>query len=101
VTRRPVMSPAALTTLFETSTTTDVPTACAALGIGVNLGYDLIRRDDFPVRVFRLGRRLVVPTADLMATLGRASSRTPAEQAQGTLVKPLRMIPDRGQGVSS
>lgn len=46
-----------------------VETAARLLGIGRTLAYDLIRRDEFPVGVIRLGRRIVVPSAKLDALL--------------------------------
>lgn len=50
--------------------TTDAETAGRAIGIGRALAYDLVRRGEFPVRTLRLGRRVRVPTADLLALLG-------------------------------
>ena len=63
------MTPAEIIALAKSTPMTNVPTASAALGIGTNLGYNLVARDEFPVRVFRLGRKLLVPTADLLAVL--------------------------------
>lgn len=48
----------------------DVVTACRALGLGRTLGYQLVRRGEFPCRVVRVGRRYLIPTADLRAVLG-------------------------------
>lgn len=50
--------------------TVDVVTACAALGFGRTLGYELVRRGEFPCRVLKVGRRYLIPTADLRAVLG-------------------------------
>jgi hypothetical protein len=50
--------------------TTDLTTAAAIIGIGRTLAYDLARTGDFPVRILRLGGRVVVPVADLLAFLG-------------------------------
>jgi hypothetical protein len=50
--------------------TVDVRTARLALGIGEGLAYQLIARDEFPVRVLRAGRKLRVPSAELLAALG-------------------------------
>lgn len=41
----------------------------SALGIGRNTAYVLARRDEFPVPVIRLGRRLVVPREALEEVL--------------------------------
>jgi hypothetical protein len=50
--------------------TTDVETAAAVIGIGRTLAYELVRTDRFPVRLLRLGRRVVVPVPDLLRLLG-------------------------------
>jgi predicted DNA-binding transcriptional regulator AlpA len=50
--------------------TTDLETAAAIIGIGRTLAYDLARDGEFPVRLLRLGRRVVVPIGDLLAYLG-------------------------------
>lgn len=52
--------------------TTDLETAAEIIGIGRTLAYDLAKNDAFPVRLLRLGRRVVVPTADLTKLLGCA-----------------------------
>jgi hypothetical protein len=50
--------------------TTDVPTAASVLGIGSWTVYDLIRRDAWDsTRVLRLGRRIRIPTQDLIRLL--------------------------------
>lgn len=64
------MTRAELCELAQRTTTTDLPTAGRALGIGGNLAYELNARGEFPVRVLRLGRKLRVPVADLLAYLG-------------------------------
>ncbi len=50
--------------------TVSLMTAARALGCGRSLAYDLARRDQFPCRVLRVGTRYLVPTADLLRTLG-------------------------------
>ncbi len=50
--------------------TTDLTTAAEVIGIGRTLAYELVKSGDFPVRLLRLGRRVVVPVADLLAYLG-------------------------------
>ncbi len=50
--------------------TTDVETAAVILGIGRTLAYELVRTDEFPVRLIRLGRRIVVPIPELLRSLG-------------------------------
>jgi hypothetical protein len=51
-------------------TAVSIPEASAAWNIGANLGYELAARGEFPCRVVRLGRKLLVPTADLLMSLG-------------------------------
>jgi hypothetical protein len=48
----------------------DIPTAARLLGCGRTLAYELARRDEFPCRLIRVGNRYLVPTADLLRTLG-------------------------------
>ena len=40
------------------------------LGIGRNLAYELAARDELPVPVIRLGRRILVPREPLLRALG-------------------------------
>lgn len=54
--------------------TTDVTTAAQILGIGRTLAFDLLKHDEFPVRVLRIGRRVVVPIPDLLRLLGAEPS---------------------------
>lgn len=62
--------------------TIDIATAARAIGCGRALAYELARRGEFPCRVLRLGRRYVVPTADLMRALG-ISDAAPADEIAG------------------
>lgn len=48
-----------------------------ALGISRTLGYELIRRGEFPVRILRLGNRNRIPTAELRALLGMSEQGSP------------------------
>jgi hypothetical protein len=50
--------------------TTDVETAASILGIGRTLAYELVKQEQFPVRLLRLGRRVLVPVGDLLRYLG-------------------------------
>jgi hypothetical protein len=59
-----------LETVRQLGMTTDVETAAAVIGIGRTLAYELVRSDEFPVRLIRLGRRVVVPVPDLLKFLG-------------------------------
>ena len=49
--------------------TLTVEEAAHRLGISRTLAYELARRDELPVRVIRLGRRLVVPEPALTRLL--------------------------------
>lgn len=51
----------------ETLTITE---AAELLGIGRNLAYQLAARDELPVRVLHLGRRLLVPRRLLLEAVG-------------------------------
>ena len=64
------MTPAELRKLAESQTTTDVVTAGRAHGLGAGLSYQLAAAGAFPCRVIRAGRKLRVPTADLLRSLG-------------------------------
>lgn len=46
------------------------PDAAQSLGIGRSTAYELVRTDQFPVRVLRLGRKYRVAIADLNRYLG-------------------------------
>jgi hypothetical protein len=59
-----------LETVRRLGMTTDVTIAAQILGIGRTLAFDLLKHDQFPVRVSRIGRRVVVPIADLLRLLG-------------------------------
>ena len=48
----------------------DVPTAGRLLGLGRSATYDLVLAGRWPTPVLRLGRRLRIPTAPLLALLG-------------------------------
>jgi hypothetical protein len=48
----------------------DVEPACRFLGIGRSLGYELIRRGEFPVPVVTFGTRIKVPTRGLLEAAG-------------------------------
>jgi predicted DNA-binding transcriptional regulator AlpA len=55
----------------ELGMTTDLETAAEILGIGRTLAYDLIKNDQFPVRLLRLGRRVLIPVPELLQFLTR------------------------------
>ncbi|MBB0969752.1 DNA-binding protein [Dietzia aerolata] len=49
---------------------TDLQTACRAIGISKSSGYAAAKAGTFPCRVVRIGSRYVVPTAGLRELLG-------------------------------
>jgi predicted DNA-binding transcriptional regulator AlpA len=51
-------------------TVVDVPTAAAVLGIGRTAAYELIRTDQWPTNVLRMGKLIRIPTAPLLALVG-------------------------------
>ena len=63
----------------------DVPTAGRLLGLGRSAAYDLILAGRWPTPVLRLGRRLRIPTAPLLALLGL--SRSPLSQEGGIVAE--------------
>ena len=72
-TRRRIWTPEQVRAL---GMTTDLETAASVLGIGRTLAYDLARTGDFPVRLIRLGRRVLVPVAALLDYLGESPPAT-------------------------
>jgi hypothetical protein len=64
------MTSSAFHSIVQLGPTTDIPTAARMLGFGRTLAYELAQRGEFPCRVLRVGRRYIVPTADLLVLLG-------------------------------
>ncbi len=56
--------------------TLTVEEAAQRLGISRTLAYELARRDELPVRVIRLGRRVVVPRLALETVLAGRIAHT-------------------------
>jgi heme A synthase len=63
-------SPDQVRQLAAASTTMSVPDAAAALGMGVGGAYAAIADGTWPTRVIRCGRRLRVPSAEVLQALG-------------------------------
>lgn len=58
----------------ELGPTTDVPTTASVLGVSEWTVYEAIRRGEWSItRVLRLGRRIRIPTSDLLTALYRTS----------------------------
>ncbi|WP_214365633.1 DNA-binding protein [Pseudonocardia sp. H11422] len=49
--------------------TVDIPRACTPFGISRSFGYELAARGEFPARVIKVGGRLRVVTASIVAAL--------------------------------
>lgn len=54
--------------------TCSVPEAGAAFGLGRNKSYELVKDDEFPVRVIKIGVNYRVLVSELLAVLDPASS---------------------------
>ncbi|RCW38484.1 excisionase family DNA binding protein [Halopolyspora algeriensis] len=50
--------------------TVSVAEACTVLDISKGTGYALIKRGEWPTRTLRLGRRIRIPTAELLDVCG-------------------------------
>lgn len=64
-----------------------VQQAFAALNVGTTLGYELIKQDEFPIEVVRLGRAFRVRKADLLAYLGLVDLVATEVQAAAALAE--------------
>jgi hypothetical protein len=53
--------------------TTDLNTAAEIIGIGRTLAYDLAKKGNFPVRILRIGGRVLVPVPELLRYVGASS----------------------------
>lgn len=60
--------------LDQAGYTVSLTAAAKVLGIARSTAYELAARDELGVRVLRIGRRWVVPTADLRRLVGLESS---------------------------
>ena len=58
---------------LRATTTVDLTTAAAALGMGRTKAYELARDNRFPCRVLRIGEVYRIPTAGLLELLGVAT----------------------------
>ncbi len=56
----------------------DVPTAAQVLGIGRSLAYELVRTDQWPTTVIRVGKLIKIPTAPLIRLLDDTSGPSTA-----------------------
>lgn len=50
--------------------TVDLLTSANALGISRNMAYEMAKRDEYPVKVYRVGNRYRVVRAELISYLG-------------------------------
>jgi Helix-turn-helix domain len=49
---------------------TDIETAASIFGLSRTVAYDLLRRGEFPVPTFKVGRRIVVPVPPILRLFG-------------------------------
>lgn len=61
----------------------DVLTAARVLDVSPRTAYDLIRLDEWPTPVLRLGRQYRIPTEPLLAVLGITQHSSEAGPATG------------------
>ena len=54
----------------------DLATAAEVLGLSRSAAYELVRSDDWPTPVLRLGRLIRVPLAPLLVLVGLTDSRS-------------------------
>ena len=57
--------------------TMTIPEVAKALGISKNLAYELARRDELPVKVLRLGKRILVPRIPFERVMNDAGNKGP------------------------
>lgn len=68
--------------------TTDVPTTAAIFGVDKDTVYSQIRRDEWTAtRVLRLGRKIKIPTLDLIRLLYGAAPAAPSPCQHGPSVQ--------------
>jgi hypothetical protein len=63
------------------SPTIDAALAGASLKMGRTRTYEAIAQGSFPVEVIRIGRRILVPVAPLLALLGLGDAGAPRDAA--------------------
>ena len=63
---------------------TDLPTAASIFGLSRTAAYDLVRQEQFPVPVIRIGARYRVPVAAILAVLHLAPDPPPRPQPPPT-----------------
>ncbi len=66
----PAQGRLSFTEMFDLPVAVDLRTAARALGIASTTAYRLIREDEFPCPVLRVGRKYRIPTTELMRALG-------------------------------
>lgn len=63
---------------------TDLPTAASIFGLSRTAAYDLVKQDEFPVPVIRVGARYRVAVAAILAVLHLAPDPPPPAQPPPT-----------------
>jgi hypothetical protein len=66
----PLLAPITPQELQDLPPVVDVPTAAKILGIGRTCAYELIRTDNWPTPVLRVGRLIRIPTTPLLELVG-------------------------------
>lgn len=60
--------------------TMTIPEVAKALGISRALAYDLAKRDELPVKVIRLGKRILVPRIPFEKVMTNSDNKGPKVQ---------------------
>lgn len=80
--------------------TLSVTEAAEIIGISRGTAYELIREDNFPVAVLRLGRLIRVPTAALLRVLGIRDGALDIDESAVQLESPQQKgLKTNGSGV--
>lgn len=66
--------------VLELGVRTDVETAGSIFGLSRTQAYEAVNAERFPVPTFRIGRRMVVPVAPILALLGIEADPAVAER---------------------
>jgi hypothetical protein len=75
----------------------DIPTLAGLLGISRAMAYEYAARDALPVAVIRIGRRLLIPTAQVLALLGASHPDLGAKAIQDRKHREVREQPWSGR----
>jgi len=75
VTHRPNQAGSAIDPRVAVPVVLDVPQAARLLGIGRTLAYELVRTDQWPTPVIRVGRLIKIPSGPLLELITTGATR--------------------------